>query len=123
MNKHMGSSFDDFLEEEGILEESAEIAAKRVLAWKIEQARKQKKLSKKKLAQAMKVSDAQLLRLLDPNNTSVTLHTMTRAASALGMRVEIDLVEDRQQPSPNIPQVQGMVKGSLRREHIYDDVG
>jgi transcriptional regulator with XRE-family HTH domain len=103
MNKHIGSSFDDFLEDEGILEESAEIAAKRVLAWKIEQARKRKKLSKKKLAQAMKVSDTQLLRLLDPDNTSVTLHTMTRAASALGMRVEIDLVEDRQHALHNIP--------------------
>ena len=96
MNKHIGSSVDDFLEDEGMLEESAEIAVKRVLAWKIEQARKEKNFSKKKLAKVMKVSDTQLLRLLDPENTSVTLHTMTRAASALGMRVEIDLVEDLQ---------------------------
>ena len=96
MNKHIGSSVDEFLEEEGMLEESAEIAVKRVLAWKIEQARKERKFSKKKLARIMKVTDTQLLRLLDPENTSVTLHTMTRAASALGMRVEIDLVEDLQ---------------------------
>ncbi len=99
MNKHIGSSFDDFLEEEGIREKTAEIAAKRVLAWKLDQARKRQNLSKKKLAKRMKVSDTQLLRLLDPDNTGVTLQTMTKAATALGMRVEIDLIEDNSRQS------------------------
>ena len=99
MNKHIGSSFDDFLEEEGIREKTAEISAKRVLAWKLDQARKRQKLSKKKLAQRMKVSDTQLFRLLDPDNTGVTLQTMTKAATALGMRVEIDLIEDNSRQS------------------------
>ena len=94
MNKHIGSSIDEFLEEEGIRQEAAEIAAKRVLAWKLEQARKRSNLSKKKLAERMHVSDTQLLRLLDPENTGVTLRTMAKAAAALGLRVEINLVEE-----------------------------
>jgi len=97
MNKHVGSSFDDFLAEDGILDECAEVAAKRVLAWQIEQARIAKKLSKRKFAKDMEVSDTQLSRLLDPDNTAVTLKTMTRAAAVLGKRVEINLVDEAEQ--------------------------
>lgn len=93
MNNYIGSSFDDFLEGEGALEASTEVAVKRVIAWKIEEARKKANLSKKRLAKKMDVSDTALLRLLDPNNTSITLKTMTKAAQALGMRVEINFVE------------------------------
>lgn len=95
-NIHAGPTFDSLLEEEGILEECAEVAAKRVFAWKLEQIRKQRKLSKRKFAESMNLTETELYRLLDPNYTGVSLKTMSKAATGLGMRVEIDLVEDKQ---------------------------
>ena len=92
-NPHIGSSLDDFLKEEGILEEVTAKAIKRVLAWQINQIMKQKKLTKTRMAKQMKTSRAQLDRLLDPNNQAVTLLTITRAAQTLGKRVEIQLVD------------------------------
>lgn len=97
MSKHIGSSFDSFLEEEGILDEASEIATKRILAWQIDEARKKLGLSKKKFAKEMKTSEAALYRLLDPKNTSVTLRTISTAATILGKRVRI-VLED---PSPH----------------------
>ena len=82
-NKHIGSSFDDFLEKEGLLEECTESAIKRVLAWQLKQEMKKKKLTKTALAKKMKTSRASLDRLLDPANESVTLQTMKKAASVL----------------------------------------
>lgn len=93
MNSHVGSSFDDFLEEEGILAECTSIAAKRVLAWQLEQAMKTKGLSKSEMARKMGTNRATLDRLLDPNNTSVTLNTMEHAAMSLGKRLSIGLVD------------------------------
>jgi len=92
-NPHIGSSFDSFLEEEGLLEEVTASAQKKVLAWQIDQARKKRGLSKAELARRMKTSRAQLDRLLDPDNTSVTLNTMQKAAAILGMRIQLDLVD------------------------------
>lgn len=88
---HIGSSFDDFLEEEGIKAEVEAAALKRVIAWQIAQAMEQQHLSKSKMALAMKTSRSQLDRLLDPNNDALTLHTLTSAAQTLGMKVEINL--------------------------------
>ena len=92
--KHIGSSFDDFLEDEGLLEEATEVAIKRVLAWQIEQAMKEKKLTKVEMARRMKTSRSQLDRLLDPRRTHVKLHTMQRAAAAIGKRLKIELVDE-----------------------------
>ncbi len=92
-NPHIGSSFDDFLEEEGILAEVNSMALKRVLAWQIEQIMLQKGLSKSAMAKSMKTSQAALDRLLDPGNTSVTLNTLDRAARVLGKRLELSLVD------------------------------
>lgn len=80
MTNHIGSSFDDFLKEEGILAETTSVALKRVLAWKVAQAMEKKGLSKSEMARAMGTSRAALDRFLDPENTSVTLNTMERAA-------------------------------------------
>ena len=91
-NRHIGSSFDDFLEEEGILQEVEAIAIKRVLARKVEQAMEEQGLSKSAMARKMKTSRMALDRLLDPDNTSVTLHTMQKAAAAVGKRVRLELV-------------------------------
>jgi antitoxin HicB len=89
---HIGSSFDDFLSEEGLLEEVEIMAVKRVLAYQINQLMEEQNLSKAEMARRMKTSRAALERLLDPENRSVTLHTMDRAARSLGKRLQLTLV-------------------------------
>lgn len=91
MNKHIGSSFDDFLEEEAILEDVSAVAIKRVVAWQLEQEMKAQKLTKTSLASKMHTSRAALNRLLDEQDTSLTLTTLTSAAKALGMNLRIEL--------------------------------
>ncbi len=88
----VGSSFEDFLAEEGLLEAATEKAIKRMLAWQIEQAMARGRLAKIEMSRRMKTSRAQLDRLLDPVTTSVTLHTMHRAAFTVGKRLKIELV-------------------------------
>jgi len=92
-NPHRGSSLDAFLEEEGILENATARAAKKVLSWQFAQAMKKEGITKAALARRTKTSRAQLDRLLDPENQSVTLHTLTRAAEILGKRVHIELTD------------------------------
>lgn len=89
--KNIGSNFDDFLKEENILEETHEAAIKRVLAYQIEQAMKEQKISKSDMAKKMKTSRCSLDRLLDPLNESVTLLTMKKAASVIGRTIKIEL--------------------------------
>jgi len=91
-NKHIGSSFDDFMEEEGLLVESEAVAIKRVIAFQLEEEMTKKCLSKAALARSMKTSRSALDRLLDPNNSSVTLKTLDAAAHALGKRIQLSLV-------------------------------
>ncbi|HEB99008.1 MAG TPA: Fis family transcriptional regulator [Thiotrichales bacterium] len=91
MKKHSGSSFDDFLEEEGLLAEAEAIAVKRVIAYQIRTLMKEQNLSKSALARRMKTSRSALDRLLDPDNPSVTLLTLERAARALGRNIRIEL--------------------------------
>ena len=88
----IGSSFDDFLDEAGIREEVEAQALKEVLAWQIEQEMKATGLTKTAMARRMSTSRAQLDRLLDPMNTSVTLHTLQKAASVVGRRLQLELV-------------------------------
>ena len=92
-NCHLGSAFDDFLEQEEILNEVTEVALKRVLAWQVEQAMKERGLTKSKMAKSMQTSRAALDRLLDPEYESVTLRTLDKAARAVGKRIKIDLVD------------------------------
>ncbi len=89
--KHLGSNFDDFLAEEGLLEQAETVAVKRVLAFQVEQLMKEQNLSKTEMSRRMKTSRAALERLLDPGNQSVTLQTLDRAARALGKRLQISL--------------------------------
>lgn len=91
-NPHAGSSLDDFLLEEGIFEEVEAAALKRALALKIADLMEKKQLPKAAMARDMQTSRAALNRLLDPDNSSVTLVTLTRAARALGRKLKIDLV-------------------------------
>jgi DNA-binding Xre family transcriptional regulator len=90
-NKHVGSNFDDFLEEEGILAEIESVAVKRVIAYQVEQMMKEQNLSKTEMSRRMNTSRAALDRLLDPTNQAVTLQTLDRAAHALGKRLQISM--------------------------------
>jgi DNA-binding Xre family transcriptional regulator len=92
-NPRRGSTLDEFLEEEGMLEEATAKAIKSVLAWQFVQVMKKRGVSKATLARLMKTSRAQLDRLLDPANESVTLRTLARAAETLGKRVHVELVD------------------------------
>ena len=89
--QNIGSSFDDFLADAGILEEVEAVAVKRVLARQVEKAMREKGLTKTAMARRMKTSRMALDRLLDPENTSVTLHTMQRAAATVGKRLRLSL--------------------------------
>jgi antitoxin HicB len=91
-NQHIGSDFDSFLEEEGLLAETEAVALKRVLAYQIEKNMKTKQVTKSKMASLMNTSRSALDRLLDPENSSVTLLTMERAALSLGKRLKVELV-------------------------------
>ncbi len=89
--KHMGSSLDDFLKEEGIFEEAQAQAVKEVVAWQLAEAMKKKKISKNKMAAMLKTSRTQVDRILDPKN-DITLGSLQRAAAMVGLRVTIELV-------------------------------
>lgn len=91
--KHIGSSFDDFLAEEAILEESTAVAIKRVIAWQIAQEMQAQHLTKTALAKKMHTSRAALNRLLDENDASLTLTTLAGAAAALGKKIDLRLAE------------------------------
>jgi antitoxin HicB len=88
---HIGSSFSEFLKEEGLYEEVTAHAVKRVLAWQIEQAMKDQGITKVEMARRMKTSRAQLDRLLDPDNDKVQLDTVQRAAVAVGRKLHMEL--------------------------------
>ena len=92
--KHMGSSIDDFLKEDGIFEEAQAQAVKEVVAWQLAKAMKKKNISKNKMAKLLKTSRTQVDRILDPKN-DITLGTLQRAAAMVGRRVTIELVQGK----------------------------
>ncbi len=91
-NRHMGSSIDDFLREEGVLEEFQARSIKEVIAWQLNQAMKERKLSRRRLAEMMHTSRTQVDRVLNPEDGNVTIETLQRAAAVLGRRVRVELV-------------------------------
>jgi predicted XRE-type DNA-binding protein len=91
MSKHIGSSLDDFLKEEGIYEEIQARAIKEVVVWQLTQAMEKQSLTKTRLAAMLKTSRSQVDRLLDPTR-DVTLSTLQRAAALVGRKVQIELV-------------------------------
>jgi antitoxin HicB len=90
-NEHIGSNFDDFLAEEGLLAEAETVAVKRIIAYQVDQMMKEQNLTKTEMSRRMNTSRAALERLLDPANQSITLQTLERAAKALGRRLQITL--------------------------------
>jgi antitoxin HicB len=89
--KHIGSSVDDFLKEEGIFEEAQAQAVKEVVAWQLSEAMKKKKISKNRMAALLKTSRTQVDRLLNAKD-DITLSSLQRAAAIVGRRVTIELV-------------------------------
>ena len=90
--KNLGSSFDDFLEDEGLLEEVTATAVKRYVASELAEKMAEQNISKSEMARRMQTSRSALDRLLDPDNSSVTLQTLQAAAKALGGRLRVELV-------------------------------
>ena len=111
---HSGSSFDSFLEEEGIREEAETVAIKRVLAWQLKQAMRQQRKTKQAMAKELHTSRSQLNRLLDPQNVSVSLETITRAARVLGKRVTIRITDARGSSTRHRPAERRAVMASQR---------
>ena len=91
-NKHIGTNFSDFLKEDGIYEETNDIAIKRVIAYQLEQEMKVQNITKTKMAEMMNTSRAVVNRLLNPDNSSLTLSTLESATHALGKRLNISIV-------------------------------
>lgn len=91
--KNIGSSLEDFLKEEGRLDDARQVAAKRVLAWQLQQAMESQHLNKVEMAKRMRTSRSQLDRLLDPDNDKVRLDTLNRAAAIVGKRLRIELID------------------------------
>jgi len=89
--KHMGSSIDSFIQEEGIFEETQAMAVREVVAWQLAEAMKKQKISKNKMATLLKTSRTQVDRLLNPKN-DITISSLQRAAAMVGRRVSIELV-------------------------------
>jgi DNA-binding Xre family transcriptional regulator len=89
--KNIGSSLDDFLQEEAMLEDATAVALKRVIAWQIAEEMKAQQITKTELARRMHTSRAALNRLLDEADPSLTLTTLASAAAALGRKVNIQL--------------------------------
>ena len=92
-NPHIGSDFDDFLQGEGLYAEVNAGAAKKLLALQLSQALQENSITKTELASRMRTSRAVINRLLDPANLALNLQTVSKAAAALGKKVEIRIVE------------------------------
>jgi len=92
INKHKGSTFDSFLEEENLLDDIEAVAIKRVVAYELEQVMEKNHLTKSEMAIKMHTSRSALDRLLDPMNTSVTLHTLVKVTHLLGKRFQFVIV-------------------------------
>jgi DNA-binding Xre family transcriptional regulator len=91
-NESIGSSFDDFLEEENLKEEVESGAIKKLIAYQMQEKLKEERLTKTELAQRMETSRAAINRLLDPYNDSITLSTLKKAALFLGKKIKLELV-------------------------------
>jgi antitoxin HicB len=87
-----GTTLDAFLKTEGVLEKFQATAIKEVIAWQLQQAMAERKMSKNKMAELMRTSRAQLDRLLDPSAGNVTLESLQRAANVLGREIRLELV-------------------------------
>lgn len=91
VNPRVGSDFDQFLEQEGLLEESAAVAMKRVIAWQLAEAMKTQGVNKSEMALRMRTSRSQLDRILGEQGSGMTLETLSRAIDALGLGIRLEM--------------------------------
>lgn len=96
-NKHIGSNFDDFLEDEGLLETSEFEAVKRVIAYLLLEKIEMHDITKTALAHELGTSRSGLERILDPDNTSITLNTLAKAARLTGKKIHISIQDQPRQ--------------------------
>ncbi len=89
--KHIGSKFEDFLEEENMLQECRAAAIKSLMARELEKTMHQQRISKVEMARRLRTSRTNIDRLLDPDNTSITLHTLAKVATVLGKQIQFAL--------------------------------
>lgn len=92
LKENMNSDFDEFLIDDGTYEDVNDIAIKRVIAYQLEQEMKAQNITKTKMAELMNTSRAVVNRLLNPDNGSLTLHTLESATQALGKRLNISII-------------------------------
>jgi len=92
LQQGIGSSFDEFLQEEGMLAQAEAVAVKRVIAFQLEETMAKEHISKTEMAKRMNTSRSAINRLLDPLNTSITLATIENAVAAMGKRLQIQVV-------------------------------
>ena len=92
LQQGMGSSFDEFLQEEGMLAQAEAVAIKRVIAFQLEETMTKEHITKTEMAKRIKTSRSAINRLLDPLNTSITLATIESAVAAMGKRLQIQVV-------------------------------
>ena len=92
---HTGSSFDEFLREEGALEETEAVAIKRVIAWQLQQEMRRKHITKKAMAAQLGTSRSQVDRLLDPQHAGVTIGTLAKAARVVGKRLKVQVIDEQ----------------------------
>lgn len=88
---HLGQSFGDFLKEQGTYEETVATSIKRVVAWQLQQVMSEQKITKVEMAKRLETSRSQLDRLLDPENDKISLSMLSRAASAVGRKLTLEL--------------------------------
>ena len=91
-NRHWGSTLEDFLKDEGIYEETTTASIKKVIAWQLSEEMRKRKITKKRLAELMHTSRAQVNRILDPGKGNVTIETLQHAASLVGRHIRLELV-------------------------------
>jgi len=94
-NRHIGSDFDELLEKDGMREAVVATAIKRVIAWQLSQAMQKKNITKTEMAARMNTSRAVINRLLDEDDTSVTLATLARASVAVGSSLKVEFGRGR----------------------------
>ena len=91
-NNHIGSAFEDFLEAEGIADEVSGNAVKKLLSYQLLEKLEKGKMTKSELATRLSTSRSAVDRILDPDNESITLHTLQKVAEVLGKKLKIELV-------------------------------
>ena len=108
---HSGSSFDEFLREEGLLEETEAVAIKRVIAWQLQQEMPRKHITKNAMAAQFGTSRSQVDRLLDPHHAGVTISTLAKAAKVVGKRLQVQVIDERP------PRVRAGKRGARSSHH------